>query len=31
MGVRLGRLPGVKVVFADDVLAIHNIEEDRPP
>jgi glycosyltransferase involved in cell wall biosynthesis len=28
--LRLGRLPGVRVVFADEVLAIHNIEEDRP-
>src|SRR5271156_6668753 len=28
--LRLGRLPGAKVVFADDVLAIHNIEEERP-
>jgi glycosyltransferase involved in cell wall biosynthesis len=28
--LRLGRLPGVEVVFAPDVLAIHNIEEDRP-
>jgi glycosyltransferase involved in cell wall biosynthesis len=28
--LRLGRLPGVEVVFADEVLAIHNIEEDRP-
>ena len=27
--LRLGRLPGVCVVFADEVLAIHNIEEDR--
>jgi glycosyltransferase involved in cell wall biosynthesis len=27
--LRLARLPGVQVVFADDVLAIHNIEEDR--
>jgi hypothetical protein len=27
--LRLGRLPGVRVVFADEVLAIHNIEEDR--
>jgi glycosyltransferase involved in cell wall biosynthesis len=27
--LRLGRLPGVKVVFADEVLAIHNIEEER--
>jgi glycosyltransferase involved in cell wall biosynthesis len=27
--LRLGRLPGVEVVFADEVLAIHNIEEDR--
>ena len=28
--LRLGRLPGAKVVFADEVLAIHNIEEERP-
>jgi glycosyltransferase involved in cell wall biosynthesis len=28
--LRLARLPGVEVVFADQVLAIHNIEEDRP-
>src|ERR1700723_3360237 len=28
--LRLGRLPGAKVVFADKVLAIHNIEEKRP-
>jgi len=27
--LRLGRLPGTEVVFADEVLAIHNIEEDR--
>ena len=27
--LRLGRLPGACVVFADEVLAIHNIEEDR--
>jgi glycosyltransferase involved in cell wall biosynthesis len=27
--LRMGRLPGVKVVFADQVLAIHNIEEAR--
>jgi hypothetical protein len=27
--LRLGRLPGVQVVFADEVLAIHNIEEAR--
>jgi glycosyltransferase involved in cell wall biosynthesis len=27
--LRLARLPGVRVVFADEVLAIHNIEEDR--
>ena len=27
--LRLGRLPGAEVVFADDVLAIHNIEEQR--
>ncbi len=27
--LRLGRLPGVEVVFADEVLAIHNIEEER--
>src|ERR1700678_1267843 len=26
---RLGRLPGTQVVFADEVLAIHNIEEGR--
>jgi hypothetical protein len=26
----MGRLPGAKVVFVDEVLAIHNIEEDRP-
>ena len=28
--LRLGCLPGTQVVFADEVLAIHNIEEDRP-
>ena len=28
--LRLGRLPGAEVVFADQVLAIHNIEESRP-
>jgi glycosyltransferase involved in cell wall biosynthesis len=28
--LRMGRLPGAEVVFADEVLAIHNIEEDRP-
>jgi hypothetical protein len=28
--LRLGRLPGVQIVFAEEVLAIHNIEEDRP-
>jgi glycosyltransferase involved in cell wall biosynthesis len=28
--LRLGRLPGAEVVFADEVLAIHNIEEERP-
>jgi glycosyltransferase involved in cell wall biosynthesis len=28
--LRLGRLPGLEVVFAAEVLAIHNIEEDRP-
>ncbi len=27
--LRLGRLPGAQVVFVDEVLAIHNIEEDR--
>ena len=27
--LRVGCLPGVQVVFADEVLAIHNIEEDR--
>lgn len=27
--LRLGRLAGVEVVFVDDVLAIHHIEEDR--
>ena len=27
--LRLGRLPGAQVVFADEVLAIHNIEEER--
>jgi glycosyltransferase involved in cell wall biosynthesis len=27
--LRLGRLPGTAVVFADEVLAIHNIEEAR--
>ncbi len=27
--LRLGRLPGAEVVFANDVLAIHNIEEPR--
>jgi glycosyltransferase involved in cell wall biosynthesis len=28
--LRLGRMPGAQVVFADQVLAIHNIEEERP-
>jgi glycosyltransferase involved in cell wall biosynthesis len=28
--LRLGRLPGLQIVFADEVLAIHNIEENRP-
>jgi glycosyltransferase involved in cell wall biosynthesis len=28
--LRLGRLPGAKVVFAEGVLAVHNIEEERP-
>jgi glycosyltransferase involved in cell wall biosynthesis len=28
--LRLGRLPGAQVVFADEVLAIHYIEEERP-
>ena len=27
--LRLGLLPGVEVIFVDQVLAIHNIEEDR--
>ena len=27
--LRMARLPGVQVVFADQVLAIHNIEEQR--
>jgi glycosyltransferase involved in cell wall biosynthesis len=27
--LRVGRLPGAEVVFAGQVLAIHNIEEDR--
>jgi hypothetical protein len=27
--LRLGRLPGAEVVFVEDALAIHNIEEDR--
>jgi glycosyltransferase involved in cell wall biosynthesis len=27
--LRLGRLPGAQVVFVEDALAIHNIEEDR--
>jgi glycosyltransferase involved in cell wall biosynthesis len=27
--LRVGRLSGLEVVFADEVLAIHNIEEDR--
>jgi glycosyltransferase involved in cell wall biosynthesis len=27
--LRLGRMPGTKVVFANEVLAIHNIEERR--
>jgi len=27
--LRVGRLPGAQVVFAHEVLAIHNIEEDR--
>ena len=28
--LRLARIEGLEVVFADQVLAIHNIEEDRP-
>jgi hypothetical protein len=28
--LRVALLPGVEVVFADQVLAIHNIEEERP-
>jgi glycosyltransferase involved in cell wall biosynthesis len=28
--LRIARLPGTQVVFADEVLAIHNIEEERP-
>jgi glycosyltransferase involved in cell wall biosynthesis len=28
--LRLGRLPGIEVVFAEQVLAIHYIEEERP-
>jgi glycosyltransferase involved in cell wall biosynthesis len=28
--LRLGRIPGIQVVFADEVLAVHNIEEERP-
>jgi glycosyltransferase involved in cell wall biosynthesis len=28
--LRIGQLPGAQVVFADRVLAIHNIEEERP-
>lgn len=28
--LRMGRLPGAEVVFADEILAIHNIEEARP-
>ncbi len=27
--LRMGRLPGAEVVFVEEVLAIHNIEEDR--
>ena len=27
--LRMGRLPGAEVVFAEQVLAIHNIEEER--
>jgi glycosyltransferase involved in cell wall biosynthesis len=27
--LRLGRLPGAQVVFVEDALVIHNIEEDR--
>jgi hypothetical protein len=27
--LRLGRVPGAQVVFAEQVLAIHNIEEER--
>jgi hypothetical protein len=27
--LRLGRLPGAQVVFVEDALAIHNIEEER--
>jgi glycosyltransferase involved in cell wall biosynthesis len=28
--LRVGSLPGAEVVFAEDVLAIHHIEEERP-
>ena len=28
--LRLGRIPGAEVVFADEVLAVHYIEEERP-
>src|SRR6202522_3854408 len=28
--LRLGRMPGAQIVFADEVLAIHYIEEERP-
>jgi hypothetical protein len=27
--LRMGRVPGIEVVFAQQVLAIHNIEEER--
>jgi GT2 family glycosyltransferase len=27
--LRMGRLPGTRVVFVDEVLAVHNIEEER--
>jgi glycosyltransferase involved in cell wall biosynthesis len=28
--LRVGRLPGCEVIFSNEVLAIHNIEEERP-
>jgi glycosyltransferase involved in cell wall biosynthesis len=28
--LRVGQLPGCEFIFANDVLAIHNIEEERP-